>query len=130
MHRAALMIVLAISSLGLWAQSGETQSGPPPTTPPRTFSPPLQILVTGCLKRGPDGGFYLSDRNGVKWDLSSKTVDFCEHVMHVVTVTGKPGTMSPSQPSNQSSGNGETSGNASHPLQVLTLKMVSNSCTR
>ena len=116
--------------LGLSAQSSETQSGQsrgaPQANPPRMATPPIQILVSGCLRRGHDGGYYISDRNGITWALSSTTVDLSAQVMHAVTVTGKPaGLAQPPPQSSQPSGNAGSGGSSQHALQVLTLKMLS-----
>jgi len=92
-------------------------------------TPPIQILVSGCLRRGHDGGYYISDRNGVTWALSSTTVDLSAQVMHAVTVTGKPAGLTQPPQSNQTTGS-ESGGSSQRGLQVLTLKMLSNSCTR
>jgi hypothetical protein len=122
---------MGILPLSLSAQSDGTQSGQTPANPPRMATPPIQILVSGCLRRGNDGGYYIADRNGVTWKLSSTTVDLSAHVMHAVTVTGKPaGLTQPPPTANQQDGNAESNGSSPHGLQVLTLKMLSNSCTR
>lgn len=126
-----LAIGLAILPVGLSAQSNEAQSGQTQASPPRVATPPIQILVSGCLRRGADGGYYISDRNGMTWQLSSTAVDLSAHVMHAVTVTGKPGAFAQPQASgNQPGSNAESGNTSSRPLQVLTLKMLSNSCTR
>jgi hypothetical protein len=135
-HRAMFLSILAfamgfgILPLGLSAQSSETQSGQTQANPPRVATPPIQIAAIGCLKRGPDG-YYLTDRDGNTWQLSSTAVDLSAQVMHAVMVTGKPGAFAQSQPSgNQPGSKAESGNNPSRPLQVLTLKMLSNSCTR
>jgi len=126
-----LAVGVAMLPLGLSAQSSETQSGQTQANPPRMASPPIQILVSGCLRRGHDGGYYISDRNGITWALSSTTVDLSAQVMHAVTVTGKPaGLTQPPPQASQPSGNAASGGSSQHALQVLTLKMLSNSCTR
>lgn len=136
-HRAMLLsiLILGILPLGLSAQSqsqsNDAQSGQAEANPPRVATPPIQILVSGCLKRGHDGGYYISDRNGTTWALSSTKIDLSEHVMHAVTVTGKPAGLTQPLPQSNQSGNAESSGGSSQRgLQVLTLKMLSNSCTR
>jgi len=132
MHRIAVMVVLALLAGGqLSAQSSQAQSSQTQANPPRMATPPLEILATGCLKRGPDGGYYLGDRNGNTWELSSTKVNLAEQVMHVVTVTGRPGEFAQSPASgNQQGSKPESRNNSARPLQVLTLKMLSNSCTR
>lgn len=131
-RRPALMsalVILAILGLGLAlrAPSGATQSGQSDTNPPRTVSPPIQLVVTGCLKRSNEGGYRLSDQNGTTWQLTSKDVNLAEHLNHVVTVTGKPATTPKQQEANSQP---SEAGNPSPGLRVVTLKMLSNSCTR
>ncbi|MGA2370307.1 MAG: hypothetical protein ACLPPV_11685 [Candidatus Korobacteraceae bacterium] len=126
------LVTLAVLGLGLSlrAQSGTTANGQSDAAPPRTMSPPIQIAVTGCLKQSNEGGYRLKDRNGTTWQLTSDTVDLHEHLNHVVSVTGKP--MPTPQPGSNSPQEG-TANAASKPspgLRVLTLKMLSNSCTR
>jgi hypothetical protein len=128
-----LFMVLAclVTQPAAYAQSEGAQPGQSSPNPPGMVSPPIQILVSGCLKRGSDGGYYLSDRNGTTWQLTSDKVNLAEHVMHAVTVTGKPGGI-PKQPEtgNQPGQPAQSSGSPSPGLRVLTLKMLSNSCTR
>jgi hypothetical protein len=128
----ALLLSLAVltSAIPLVAQTAEPGGAQSSADQRRTVTTPLQVLVRGCLKRGNDGGYYLTDNNGNSWKLSSKTVDLAAHVNHAVELTGKPGAIAkqgtPDQPANQTDANG----NPLHPLQVLTLNMLSNSCTR
>ena len=58
----SVLVTLAVLSLGLSlrAQSGATPGGQSDTNPPRTMSPPIQIAVTGCLKRSNEGGYRLT----------------------------------------------------------------------
>jgi len=129
---AAWVVCLAVLSFGplVVAQSGGEPAAQPSPTPPQTASPPIQLLLTGCLKRANDGGYRLTDHNGITWQLSSTSVDLAEHVNHSVTITGKPTELSKQQAAqNQSSDSGKA-GNTPRGLQVLTLKMLSNSCTR
>lgn len=122
-----VLVILAILSLGLAvrAQSSATPGGQSETTPPSTMSPPIQVAVTGCLKRGNEGGFRIT-QNGTTWRLIAKDVDLAGHLNHVVTVTGKLAPLPPQQGANSEN----EAGNPSHGLRVLTLKMLSNSCTR
>lgn len=129
----SVLVTLAVLGWGLslGAQLGGTQYGQSDTNPPRTASPPIQIAVTGCLKRGNEGGYRLTDQNGTTWQLTSQTVDLGEHLNHVVTVTGKPAPTPKQQEANsQQSGAPEAGSKPSPGLRVLTLKMLSNSCTR
>ena len=97
----------------------------------RTVSTPLQVSLTGCLKKsGESGGYYLTDQNGRTWELSSKQVDFSKHMNQVVNVSGHPSAGSKtqeakSQPSQKTEGSHQPLG-----LDITELKVVSPSCTR
>jgi len=124
----AAFAFLALGSL-LTAQSSSAQNGQSDATAGRTASPPLQILITGCLKRGNAAGEYsIADQNGTVWKLTSTTVNLAEQVNHSVSVGGKP-VVTPRQAENNASG-GQTEGRPQPTLRVLNLKMLSNSCTR
>ena len=129
-HRIALASLLL--SAAICCSPLHAQSDAPSANPPRVSTPPLQILVTGCLKRNSDGAYYLRDSNGITWQLSSDTVDLREHVMHVVSVGGKPGSLGKAEANseNQPDTKSAPAENAARPLRVTMLKMVSNSCTR
>lgn len=94
-------------------------------------TPPIQVEVTGCLKRGETGGYYVKDQNGHIWDLVSSKVNLSGQVEHSVAISGKPAALLHPQETQQESGRQTgTEGNHSTNLQVLTLKMLSPSCTR
>src|SRR5271170_5912319 len=99
MYRNRLILVLAlmvVCGYRMSAQSSPAQIDQVQQSPPGVATPPIQIAVSGCLKRGPDGGYYVSDKSGITWQLSSTMVNLSEHVMHAVIVTGKPA--GPTQP--------------------------------
>ncbi|MFZ0312632.1 MAG: hypothetical protein WAL85_08000 [Candidatus Korobacteraceae bacterium] len=133
MRRHPVLIILAILFLGLslGAQTTATSGGQSPATPPNTMSPPIQIAVTGCLKRGNEGGYRLKDQNGTIWQLTSTAVKLGHHLNQVIAVTGKPAPTTPQSEANPSQGGTtDTAAKPSPGLRVLTLKMLSNSCTR
>ncbi|MGB8889695.1 MAG: hypothetical protein WCC87_23430 [Candidatus Korobacteraceae bacterium] len=114
----------------LAAQSGSqnAQSG---ASPGGTVTTPLQVAVTGCLRRGGEsGGYYISDQNGTTWKLTSSSVNLAEHVQHSVMVTGKPIANTQEQGSNNQGSKTEAGSKAQPSLRVLTLKVLSPSCTR
>jgi hypothetical protein len=90
------------------------------------------INVTGCLKKGIEGGgYYITDKDGTTWELSSKTVNLSEHVNHTVSVAGHEMPRSKTdeakiEPSEKS----ESGGSTYFDLKVAQLKMVSPSCTQ
>jgi hypothetical protein len=107
----------AMLALPAWlaAQNGSPQ--------PRTnIETPHQILVTGCLKRGNQPGtFVISDQNGTTWELVSDTsgIDLAQHIFHSVSIGGKE------VPVPQKAG-----GAPEHELRVVSLRVLSRSCTR
>ena len=95
-------------------------------------TPPIQIRVMGCLKRNAEnGGYYLKDQNGHIWELVSSKVDLAGQVNHSVAINGKPAALSnPPEMQQESGQETQTGGNHSTELRVLTLQMLSPSCTR
>lgn len=130
-----LMCLVITASLGFGpavsAQSTASQ-GAQSGAPGRMATNPLQIALTGCLKRSSTtGGYSISDQNGTIWELKSSSVNLAQHVNHSVTVTGKavsageqPG------PNNQQNGDTHSESKPQYILRVLTLQMLSPSCTR
>ena len=126
-----LYILLAAAPL-LLAQAGGMQGPQSGNAPPRTVSPPIQVRLSGCLKANDHGGYYITDQNGDTWELiPGNNVDLAEHVYHSVIVTGKPASLAPQKEMKSESGEkAEAEGCPRHQLRVLTLKMLSPSCTR
>lgn len=117
----AWFVFLGLCPLLLTQSSGgqDMQSG---GNPGGSVTNPLQIAVTGCLKRGAGGEYYIADKNGTTWKLVSNGVNLGEHVNHSVMVTGKPATNAEQQGSNEQGGKPQVG------LRVLTVKTVSLSC--
>ena len=88
-------------------------------------------VVTGCLQKGdqPDE-FSITGEDGKSWDLRSSTVKLSDHVGHQVTVTGSPTRETKAEEKKegqvQNVGQKEELGE----LRVISLKMVSQSCTK
>lgn len=88
-----------------------------------------QILVTGCLKRGNQTGTYvITDRNSTTWELvsGSAEVDLSKHIFHAVSIAGKE--VPPPQQENPATN--QQPGSPVHELRVLSLQVLSRSCTR
>jgi len=121
------LLAIFLCSVLLFAQENAQSK----QTPGRTVRTPLQINITGCLKKNAEtGGYYISDENGRTWELSSKKVDLSKHLFHTVSVSGHPasGTNLPEEKSDQ--GQKPDGGTRPLSLDVVELTMVSNSCTR
>ena len=97
-----------------------------------TMSNHHMINVTGCLKKGIEGGgYYITDKDGTMWELSSKTVDLSEHVNHTVSVSGHEMPRSKADEAKiEENEKSESGGNKYSDLKVAQLKMVSTSCTQ
>ncbi len=122
----------AILSLAmpLFAQSEALQTNVPIAKPAANVGMPHQILVTGCLKRGNQADtFVIADQNGTSWELvsGSSAVDLSKHIFHAVRITGKE---VPSSQKPESSAQSAPSDTTHHELRVLTLQVLSRSCTR
>jgi hypothetical protein len=88
-------------------------------------------VVTGCLQKGdqPDE-FSITGENGKSWDLRSSTVKLSDHVGHQVTVTGSPTRETKAEETKE--GQVQNAGQKGElgELRVISLKMVSQSCTK
>jgi hypothetical protein len=123
----AATLILAPS---LFAQTDHSQADEQTAKPPANINTTHQILVTGCLKRGNQPGTYvITDQNGTTWQLVSGNadVDLSKHIFHAVSVAGKEVPTSPQSDSRKQS---PQANNPLHELRVLTLQVLSPSCTR
>jgi hypothetical protein len=78
--------------------------------------------ATGCLGKGPAADIYmLTDEDGKRWDLRSKTVSLGPHVGHTVTITG-------TIPKDSKGGNSSGDTSPQNHLLVASLKMVRDNC--
>jgi hypothetical protein len=88
-------------------------------------------VVTGCLQKGdqPDE-FSITGEDGKSWDLRSSTVKLSDHVGHQVTVTGSPTRETKAEEKKE--GQVQNAGQKGElgELRVISLKMVSQSCTK
>ena len=94
------------------------------------MTPPLQIAVSGCLKREADGGYYIADKNGTTWKLTPNGVNLAGHVNHSVRITGKPDTNAGQPGANQHRAKTASAENLQPGLGVLTVKVLSPTCAQ
>jgi hypothetical protein len=120
------LLCCLILATGCWGQSTETQAGQQHGGPPANIGMPHQMAITGCLRHNTQPeGYYLTGENGVSWKLiPGENVDLSAHVLHSVTVTGKA-----ANEAGEKLVGGETTKDKPV-LRVLTLKVLSPSCTR
>jgi hypothetical protein len=126
-YRWVSLLAIGLCSLLLFGQDNAQSSQTPPG---RTVRTPLQINITGCLKKNAEtGGDYVSDQNGRVWQLNSKKVDLAAHLFHTVNVSGHPAPMAV-PPAGKSEASQKAGVSPTTSLDVVELTMVSNSCTR
>jgi hypothetical protein len=94
-----------------------------------------KVTVTGCLQKGDSADeFAIAGKDGKTWELSSKTVKLDEHVGHTVTVTGVRHHETKAEAAKEEKTEAKESKEAeameAGDLNVTSLKMVSESCTK
>ena len=125
---AFVIMMLLSSSMLASAQASGPAGNAQASHPPANITMPHQLTLTGCLRRDSNGVYSLTNENGKTFDLvsGSDTVDLSKHVFHAVSVTGKE--------SPKAAPPVATEGSQQSPppavLRVLTLEVLSNSCTR
>jgi len=118
--KTAAVIVLGLCRL-MPAQSSGGQDPQPGISPGGSVNHPLQIAVSGCLKRVGEG-YSIADDTGRTWKLVGDGVNFAEHVDQRVMIAGKPDTTAQQQE------RGVEGSNLQLSVRVLTIKTVSPSC--
>ncbi|MGB8771924.1 MAG: hypothetical protein WCC92_20080 [Candidatus Korobacteraceae bacterium] len=124
----AVLVLLGVCSLMLFAQdnpqSGQTGNHP-------TVSIPLQLNLTGCLKKSASGAYSVTDQNGRTWELTSQKTDLAKYVFQTVSVSGHPSTEARKQEGqSEESQSAKAGGNQYFGLDVTEITVVSPSCTR
>jgi len=92
-----------------------------------------QQTVTGCLQKGVEPvGFFVVGADNKHWELySGKEVSLVDHVGHTVTVTGSLAKRTPKQEEKSQPSEKKEIGAREHSdLQVSSLKMVSETCSK
>jgi hypothetical protein len=119
--------LLSLCGVLLFAQDNPQHSQP---NQQRTATTPLLVNVTGCLKKsGTSGGYYIADRNGRTWELTSKKVDLAKRMFHTVSVSGHPSSESKMREGKSEQGQ-NPAGEQTFTLDVTELEVLSPSCTR
>jgi hypothetical protein len=117
-----LATLVFASSLGLGAGLAQTQSG---KEPPKTSS------VTGCLVKGDEPKeVWLAQRDGRIYGLESSKIDLNAHLGHKVIVTGYVLPEGKEEPGDETRKENKASKRETADFRVLTLKMISTTCTQ
>ena len=114
-------LVLAFS-LGLGAGLAQTQSGK---------ESPKVISVTGCLVKGDEPKeVWLAEKDGTIYGLESSKIELNAHLGHKVMVKGYVLPEGKEETSEDAQKQNKTVKSETADFRVLTLKMISTTCTQ
>src|SRR2546427_4855803 len=87
--------------------------------------------VTGCLQKGDEPGeFSITGQDGKTWGLRSTSVKLDKHVGHTVTVAGSRTRESKAEEKKEGQVEKASSQEEYADLDVTSLKMVSETCSK
>ena len=110
------------SSLGLRTGLAQTQSGK---------EPPKAASVTGCLVKGDEPKeAWLAEKNGTIYGLESSKIDLNAHLCHKVIVRGYVLPEGKEAAGEEVQKQNKTRKRETADFHVLTLKMISTTCTQ
>jgi len=110
------------SSLGLRAGLAQTQSAKEPAK---------AISITGCLVRGDEPKeVWLAEKDGTIYGLESSKIELIAHLGHKVIVRGYVLPEGKEQPGEEAHKQNKTGKGETADFRVLTLKMISTTCTQ
>ena len=110
------------SSLGLRIGLAQTQSGK---------KRPKPVSVTGCLVKGDEPKeVWLAEKDGRIYGLESSKIELNAHLGHKVTVRGYVLPEGKKEAGEGGQTQNEAGKNETADFRVLTLKMISTTCTR
>jgi hypothetical protein len=109
------------SSLGLRTGFAQTPSGK---------EPPKAVSVTGCLVKGDEPNeVWLAQKDGRIYGLESSKIELNAHLGHKVIVTGYVLPEGKEEDGEEAQKQNKTSKRETADFRVLTLKMISTTCT-
>ena len=110
------------SSLGLRTGLAQTQSAKEPAK---------AISITGCLVRGDEPKeVWLAEKDGTIYGLESSKIELIAHLGHKVIVRGYVLPEGKEQPGEEAHKQNKTGKGETADFRVLTLKMISTTCTQ
>jgi len=110
------------SSLGLRTGLAQTPSGK---------EPPKAISVTGCLVKGDEPKeVWLAEKDGTIYGLESSKIELNAHLGHKVIVRGYVLSEGKEEVGDEAQKQNKTGKRETADFRVLTLKMISKSCTQ
>jgi hypothetical protein len=124
--KSASMMLFAVlvfaSGLGLKIGLAQTQSGK---------EPPKEVSVTGCLVKGDEPNeVWLAQKDGRIYGLESSKIELNAHLGHKVIVTGYVLPEGKEEAGVEAQKQNKTGKRETADFRVLTLKMISTSCTQ
>src|SRR5712692_5576412 len=109
------------SSLGLGAGLAQTQSGK---------ELPKAVSVTGCLVKGDEPKeVWLAEKDGTIYGLESSKIELNAHLGHKVIVRGYVLSEGKEEAGDEAQKQNKTGKRETADFHVLTLKMISTTCT-
>jgi hypothetical protein len=125
MKSSSLMLFATLvfaSGLGLGTGFAQTQSGK---------DPPKASSVTGCLVKGDEPKeVWLAQKDGRIYGLESSKIELNAHLGHKVIVTGYVLLEGKEGPGDETHKENKASKRETADFRVLTLKMISTTCTQ
>jgi hypothetical protein len=110
------------SSLSLRTGLAQTQSAKEPAK---------AISITGCLVRGDEPKeVWLAEKDGTIYGLESSKIELIAHLGHKVIVRGYVLPEGKEQPGEEAHKQNKTGKGETADFRVLTLKMISTTCTQ
>ena len=117
-----LATLVFASSLGLGAGLAQTQSDK---------ELPKAVSVTGCLVKGDEPKeVWLAEKDGRIYGLETSKIDLNAHLGHKVIVTGYVLPESKEEAGEEAQKQNKTGKRETADFRVLTLKMISRTCTQ
>ena len=117
-----LATLVFASSLGLGAGLAQTQSG---------TELPKPVSVTGCLVKGDEPKeVWLAQKDGRIYGLESSKIELNAHLGHKVIVTGYVLAEGEEEHGDETHRGNKASRRETADFRVLTLKMISTTCTQ
>jgi hypothetical protein len=123
----ATILFLSLCPLALGAQGSSAQR----PQEKKAEQKPATETVTGCLQKSNEPGeFSITGEDGKTWGLYSTSVKLDKHLGHTVTVTGSRTYEPKAEEKKEGQVERASSKQEYADLEVTTLKMVSETCSK
>jgi|SRR2546427_2740623 len=123
------VLFVSLCPLALIAQESAAQEKQEKKAEPKSVQ--HSETVTGCLQKGDEPGeFSITGQDGKTWGLRSTSVKLDKHVGHTVTVAGSRTRESKAEEKKEGQVEKASSQEEYADLDVTSLKMVSETCSK